>query len=97
MGNELMPYDLAHLETYLRLLDAAGDATASWEEVVAVLFGLDAALEPERARRVHDSHLARARWMSSEGYRQLAALQQSPPRTAMKAKGPADRNPVGRE
>ena len=26
----------------------------------------------ERARRIHDSHLARARWMTEHGYRQLA-------------------------
>jgi len=58
------------MKLYLRLLDAATDG-ADWREVVSVLFGLDPAREPERARRVHDSHLARARWMTTDGYRLL--------------------------
>lgn len=64
------PYDERHLKTYLRLLDAAEEG-ADWPEVVQVIFGLDAGREPERARKVHDSHLARARWMSRTGYRDL--------------------------
>ncbi|MEW6146906.1 MAG: DUF2285 domain-containing protein, partial [Pseudomonadota bacterium] len=40
-------------------------------EVVSVIFGLDPAREPDRAKIVHDSHLARARWMSEAGYRDL--------------------------
>lgn len=63
-------YDEAHLGTYLRLLDAAEEG-ADWREVVAIIFGLDAAAEPERAKRIHDSHLARARWMTETGYRHL--------------------------
>jgi len=55
---------------YLRLLDAEADG-ADWREVVSVVFGLDPAREPERAKTVHDSHLARARWMTTEGYRHL--------------------------
>ena len=34
-------------------------------------FGIDPDREPERAQRVHHSHLARARWMTEHGYRQL--------------------------
>lgn len=60
------PYDERHLTTYIRLLDADSEG-ADWREVVAVIFGLD----PERARIVHDSHLARARWMTEIGYRYL--------------------------
>jgi hypothetical protein len=66
----LTSYDREHMKLYLRLLDAANDA-ACWKEAVAVLFGLDADREPERAKRVHDTHLARARWMSEVGYRLL--------------------------
>jgi hypothetical protein len=40
-------------------------------ERLRVLFGIDPAHEPERARLVHDSHLSRARWMTEVGYRQL--------------------------
>ena len=63
-------YDERHLTTYLRLLDAAEEG-ADWREVVAVIFGIDPEREPERAKIIHESHLARARWMSAAGYRQL--------------------------
>ncbi|SMH43397.1 DNA -binding domain-containing protein [Azospirillum agricola] len=66
----LTAYDRAHMKLYLRLLDAATDG-APWQEAVAVLFSLDPDREPERAKRVHDAHLARARWMSETGYRLL--------------------------
>lgn len=69
-GLRVTAYDERHLATYIRLLDADAEG-ADWQEVVAVLFGLDADQEPERARIVHDSHLARARWMTQIGYRYL--------------------------
>ncbi len=67
---ELTDYDKAHVKLYTRLLDAAADG-ADWKEAVQVLFGLDPAREPERCRRVHDSHLTRAHWMTHTGYRHL--------------------------
>ena len=66
----LTDYDREHMKLYLRVFDAAAEG-ADWREVVQVLFGLDPDQEPERSKRVHDSHLARARWMSQHGYRQL--------------------------
>ena len=66
----LTDYDRAHAKLYLRLLDAAADG-ADWREVVSVLFEIDPADDPERARHIHDTHLARARWMTEHGYRQL--------------------------
>ncbi|MBQ95049.1 MAG: DUF2285 domain-containing protein [Actinobacteria bacterium] len=63
-------YDRDHLKLYMRLLDA-NDAGATLEEVASILLGIDATQEPERARRVHDSHLSRARWMTEQGYRDL--------------------------
>jgi hypothetical protein len=63
-------YDERHFATYLRLLDAAAE-NADWREVVSIIFGLDPAKEPERAKLVYDSHLARALWMSNTGYRHL--------------------------
>lgn len=63
-------YDERHFVTYLRLLDAAEDS-ADWREVVEIVFGLDPKSDPERARRIHDSHLARARWMTEKGFRHL--------------------------
>lgn len=66
----LTDYDRTHLRLYMRLLDAIA-ASADWGEVVAVLFGLDAILEPDRARQVYVSHVARAQWVSQGGYRAL--------------------------
>ena len=63
-------YDERHLATYLRLLMAEEEG-ADWREVVQVLFGLDPAREPESAKFVHESHLARAHWMTRTGYRHL--------------------------
>ena len=63
-------YDERHLVTYIRLLDADAEG-ADWREVVSVIFGLDPDCEPDRAKIVHDSHLARARWMTEAGYRYL--------------------------
>lgn len=67
---ELTDYDRAHMKEYMRVLDASTDG-ADWREAVNVIFEIDPDAEPERARRVHDSHLARARWMTQHGYRQL--------------------------
>ena len=53
-----------------RLLDAAAEG-AAWQEIVAILFGMDPGTEPDRSRQVYDSHLARARWMSETGFRLL--------------------------
>lgn len=63
-------YDEQHFATYLRLLDAAEEG-AEWIEVAKIVLGLDVDADPERARRIHDSHLARARWMTEMGYRHL--------------------------
>ena len=63
-------YDRVHFKLYLRLLNASANNT-NWREVVAVLFGIDPDQEPQRARKIYDEHLARARWMTTIGYRQL--------------------------
>ena len=66
----LTEYDRTHFKLYMRLLDAQADG-ADWQEAVSVLFGIDPEQEQERARRVHNTHLARAHWMTEHGYRQL--------------------------
>jgi hypothetical protein len=66
----LTRYDEEHIITYLRLLDADADG-ADWQEVARIVLHIDPEREPERARRAFDSHLARARWMTEQGYRQL--------------------------
>lgn len=67
---EVTAYDHAHLQAYLRLLDAAA-AHADWREAAALVLGLDVTADVERARRIHDVHLERARWMAQAGYRAL--------------------------
>lgn len=69
-GEALTDYDRLHLVTYLRLLDAAADG-ADPDEVARIVLRIDPDEEPERARRAHASHLARARWMTESGYRHL--------------------------
>jgi len=71
----LTNYDREHMVLYLRILDADRDG-ADWREVVRVLFELDPDLEPERCRRIHESHLARAKWMTEHGYRELVRQSQ---------------------
>jgi hypothetical protein len=66
----LTVYDQEHLVTYLRLLDAEADA-ADWREAARLILHIDPVQEPDRARRAFDSHLARAKWMTSHGYRHL--------------------------
>lgn len=69
-SDDLTDYDHAHMTLYLRLFDAA-ESGASLQEISQILFGLDADKEPERAQKIYDSHLARARWMTEHGYRKL--------------------------
>lgn len=64
-------YDRLHTKTYLRLLDAAA-AGADWRSVASVVLGLDPDVDADHAQRVHDAHLARARWMMTVGYRDIA-------------------------
>jgi hypothetical protein len=66
----LTGYDQAHAVTYLRLLDAANDG-ADWREVAREVLGCDPDRDPGCAKRTYDSHLARARWMTTHGYRHL--------------------------
>ena len=66
----LTPYDHEHLVTYLRLLDADAEGT-DWREVARIVLHIDPERESARARRAHESHLARALWMTEHGYRHL--------------------------
>lgn len=71
----LTSYDREHMALYLRLLDSARDG-ADWREVVQILFGLDPGCDPTRCRHIHEAHLARARWMTEHGYRELVRESQ---------------------
>jgi hypothetical protein len=70
MAGELTDYDWLHRVTYLRLLDAEAES-ADWREVARIVLHLDPDGEPDRTHRIWESHLARARWMTTAGYRHL--------------------------
>ncbi|MCK1578739.1 DUF2285 domain-containing protein [Bradyrhizobium sp. 168] len=67
---KLTPYDKQHAVTYMRLLDAEAD-NADWQEVARIVLGIDPTLDPDRARRTFESHLARAKWAARHGFRHL--------------------------
>ena len=69
-ANKLTDYDRLHLITYIRLLDADADGMP-WEKASHSILHIDPETEPERARRAHRSHLARAQWMTRVGYRHI--------------------------
>ena len=66
----LTVYDEEHIIIYLRMLDADAEG-ADWREVTKLVLQIDPQHEPERARRAFDTHLARAKWMTEQGYRHL--------------------------
>ena len=63
-------YDQQHFITYLRLLDAEA-AGAAWEEVARIVLHLDPDQDRARVHLAWQSHLARAHWLTQNGYRQL--------------------------
>jgi hypothetical protein len=67
---QLTAHDENHLADYIRLLDA-DDEGVPWSEAAAQIFGIVPAAEPDRAKAMHASHLARARWMTEVGYAYL--------------------------
>ena len=69
-GPILTDYDEQHLVTYLRLLDAESDG-ADWREVARVVLKIDPNNHPQRARRAWESHLSRAKWMTTNGFEHL--------------------------
>ena len=62
----LTSYDMSHLVTYLRLLDADEEG-ADWREVARIVLDLDERKYPEQTKRTWASHLARAKWMTEQG------------------------------
>ena len=69
-GSTLTDYDEEHAVTYVCMLDADAEG-ADWREVSRIVLHIDPDHHPDRARQAFDSHLARAKWVSSVGYRQL--------------------------
>ena len=59
-----------YLIIYVMLLDAVKDGVDR-NEIAREILQIDPVVEADRAIRAYDSHLARARWMSTHGYRCL--------------------------
>ena len=68
--SELTDYDYTMLASYLRLLDAESEG-ADWREVALIVLKADPEKDYGRAKRIYDSHIARAHWMAEWGYRHL--------------------------
>ena len=66
----LTSHDEQHHVVYLRLLDAEAEH-ADWREVAKIVLKIDPDKEPERAHRAWETHLTRARWMTTHGYKFL--------------------------
>ena len=69
-ADTLTGYDEEHLITYRGLLDAEREG-AEWDEAALLVLSIDPIREPDRARRVWESHLARAKWLVEHGYGRL--------------------------
>ena len=65
VGPIITTYDEEHIDTYLRVLNAAQDG-ADWREISRNVLRVDPDHDAERARAVFDSHLARAKWMTHQ-------------------------------
>ncbi|MER9270453.1 DUF2285 domain-containing protein [Mesorhizobium sp. M0643] len=71
-SDSITVYDKENFTIYLQILDASAD-NASEEEMAKLILGIDPVLEPVRARKALRSHLDRANWMVTTGYKELFA------------------------
>jgi hypothetical protein len=61
-------YDRQHIVTYARLLTAEREGV-DWRDGVREILRQDPDRDPKQARICWESHLERARWISTEGFR----------------------------
>lgn len=66
----LTDYDRAHVQLYIRLLDAAS-AGVEWDVAAREILNIDLSRDAGSAKRTYDTHLARAEWMTRVGYQFL--------------------------
>lgn len=102
-GKLFTAYDKEHFSMYGHLLLWLVEG-ATREELYEHMFGVDAKVEPDRARRMFDSHVERARWaLSPECFEQLVspalrkrlskkASVKSPGRAIQRVTAPRHRN-----
>ncbi|MDR3529310.1 MAG: DUF2285 domain-containing protein [Rhodopila sp.] len=63
-------YDRQYLIVYIMLLDAVRDGIDR-DSIAREVLQIDPVAEAGRAVRAFETHLARARWMTTHGYRHL--------------------------
>ena len=68
--DKITPYDRDHFSHYLRLLDAV-DEGASPDEMCRTILARDPVADPDGAKKTLESHLARARWICEQGYKDM--------------------------
>ncbi|RWA58098.1 MAG: DUF2285 domain-containing protein [Mesorhizobium sp.] len=68
--HRLTGYGEQHLVTYLSITRCRSGGHRL-ERVARIVLHLDPEREPDRARRAWETHLAQARWMTTNGYRNL--------------------------
>ena len=69
-GDVITDYDRAHLQLYIRLLDARSAGTSS-DDMCRVILEIDPTTDPDSAQKLLESHLERADWLCSVGFRQI--------------------------
>ena len=77
-SDQITPYDRAHMATYLALLHASGEGL-TYNEMARQILGLDPKIDPDDARTIIESHLARARWLATKGRNLLLDCETDPP------------------
>lgn len=70
LSDHVTDYDREHFVIYIRLLDAERDGVSD-DEMARNILGIDPTKEPDRAKRALASHLSRAHWMTTQGYKDL--------------------------
>ncbi len=70
-GPTLTPYDQAYHSDLSPSYSTAHAEGIEWREIVQIVLHIDPDQEQEHARKTFESHLARAQWMTEQGYRHL--------------------------
>ena len=72
ISDMITDYDREHFTTYFIILDCAA-VRAPWNHAAKQLRDQGMPRDRRKAKAVHDAHLARARWMTEEGWKLLMA------------------------
>lgn len=71
-SDQVTEFDLTHLVTYIRFLDAAA-VGQDWRMTIRSVLSANEMLDTAMAKQLYEAYLRRARWMTRVGYRLLRA------------------------